>query len=320
MRYTNYLGFSIFHIKLFLSLCENLNYTKAAEECCVTQPTLSRTIKQLETTLGIQLFIRNTVRVTMTPAGKSLYKDMKRLYGEMESAILNAYRIQKGRNSLLTLGICDGMNITAEVLSFWEPFHRDHPNFEINMARDYNFLLLDKLRSQECDIIFDFWLKDKDDPFIASEQLFTGPLMLYMLPTNPLLEKAVLTLSDLRSQRLLIRSPSTDSNHAELIHKMYAQIGVEPRFAPYVANALDLSLNINEDNEGILADGYYVDRYCPYLEARPIENTQSTVWVRWVRGKDQNSDKDLFVREMLEFFRDRQKQQDSPASDGPAKR
>ena len=62
MRYNEYLNFSLYQIKEFLALCEHLNYTKAAKECFVTQSTLSRNIQSMENTLGIQLFVRNTVK------------------------------------------------------------------------------------------------------------------------------------------------------------------------------------------------------------------------------------------------------------------
>jgi DNA-binding transcriptional LysR family regulator len=302
MRYINYLNLSMYHIMLFLSLSENLNYTKTAEECCVTQSTLSRVIIQLENTIGIQLFIRNTSKVVLTPAGRSLYQDLKNLYGVLEDAVQKAYRIQKGKNCQLNLGINDGMNISAELLAFIKSFQEKHPSFEINFIRDYDHTLIKKLRDQTCDVIFDFTLKEKDDPLINSEPLFTGPMMLYMLTTNPLCHKEMLSLSDLRSQRLLVQSPSMESEQMEMIHKMFTDEGMEPRFSAFVSNALELSLNIKDDNEAILADRYYVDRYCPFLCARPIEGTKSTVWVRWMKGFSEETDIELFVDEILQFY------------------
>lgn len=307
MRYANYLNFSMYHIKLFLSLCEHLNYTKAAEECNVTQPTLSRIIKQLEDTMGIQLFIRNTVRVTMTPAGKSLYNDWKAINVQMEAAILKAYRLQKGRNRMVNLGFCDGINISQELLGFLQQFKQDHPNYEINMIRYSEPSILERLQHHDCDVAIELHPKDKENPFIGSEPLLKGPQMLYMLESNPLCRKEVLSITDLSTQRLLVRAPSSCSDHTEFVHNLFCGIGVEPRFAPYVSNALELSLNIRDSNEGILADRYYVDRYSPYLTGRPIADTESIVWVRWLRTVDTGTDIEIFVHELIQFFRDHNK-------------
>lgn len=269
----------------------------------MTQSTLSRIIIQLENTLGFQLFIRTTSKVVLTPAGKSLYKDLKSLYSNLEDAVEKAYRIQQGKNSLLNIGINDGMNISAELLSFIKIFQKKHPSFELNFIRDYDYTLLKKLRDQTCDVILDFVLKEKDDPLINYKPLLTGPLMLYMLQSNPLNDKEKLTLQDLRGQRLLVRSPSLEPEQIEIIHKMFTDMDIEPRFSTFVSNALELSLNIKEDNEGILADRYYVDRYSPFLCSKPIEGTKSTIWIRWMKGLTENADTNLFVNEILEFFR-----------------
>ena len=307
MRYINYLDFSIYHVRLFLSLAENLNYTKTAEKCCITQSTLSRIIIQLENSLGIQLFIRSTSKVILTPAGKSLYRDLKNLYGDIEDAVRRAYRIQKGESSVLNLGICDGMNIMNELLPFITAFKQKNPCYQINIVRDYNQTLVKKLRDQTCDVIFDFTLKDKNDVFIKSVPLFSGPLMLYMLASNPLIAKNTLTLADLRGQRLLIRSPSVDMEQTDLINDLCHDLGIEPRFSTFVSNASELALNISNDNEGILADRYYIDRDCAYLHVRPIEGTSSTVWMRWVTGLTENSDAERFTTELLSFFRESEK-------------
>ena len=59
---------------MFLTLADTLSYTKTAEIFGVTQPTISRNIYKLEVSLGLQLFIRDTSKVILTPAGKSLYE------------------------------------------------------------------------------------------------------------------------------------------------------------------------------------------------------------------------------------------------------
>jgi len=302
MRYINFLHFNIYHIQLFLSLAENLNYTKTADESGITQSTLSRIIIQLENLLGIQLFFRDTSKVALTPAGMSLYKDMKSLYGHVEDAVQKAYRIQNGKRNLLNIGISDGMNISEELLPFLKQFQKEHPDFEVFFSRDYDYKLMPKLKDHIYDVIFDFTVKDIDDSSINEKSFFSGPLMLYMLESNPLCKKEKLTISDLRDQCLLVRSPSLEPDGIELIRKMFANQGIEPLFSTFVANALDMSLNIRNDNEAILADRFYIDRYSPFLRVKEIENTNSTIKVRWFKDFSENKDTDLFVKEMIKYF------------------
>ena len=58
-------------LKYFIASAETLNFTVAANECCITQSTLSQQIKQLENDLGTPLFERIGKRVFLSEAGKN---------------------------------------------------------------------------------------------------------------------------------------------------------------------------------------------------------------------------------------------------------
>ena len=304
MRYNEYLNFSLYQIKEFLALCEHLNYTKAAKECFVTQSTLSRNIQSMENTLGIQLFVRNTVKVTPTPAGRNLYEKLKTIFEQYEDAIMGAYKIQEGKSHPITIGINDGMDIMPELLPFIREFMQVHPDFEINVFRDFNYSLTQKMEAHECDIILDFEGIGKKHSFIEAIPLLRGPLMLYFLKTNPLSRKSCLTLEDLASQQLLVRSPSRGSDQVDFSRNLYAPLGIEPNISIYVDNASDLALNIQQDNQAILADGFFIGRNCPYLDSRSVAGTESVIYIKWIGTKDEISDTQLFIRDLLEYFSD----------------
>ena len=67
------------HFKYFLVVAEELNFTKAAQRLFISQPPLSRQIKDLEQEIGAQLFIRNNKKVVLTEAGKFLQKETSTL-------------------------------------------------------------------------------------------------------------------------------------------------------------------------------------------------------------------------------------------------
>lgn len=84
------------HFKYFMAVAEELHYRKAAEKLFISQPGLSRQIKQMEEILDAQLFIRNKKKVTLTPAGKYLK-------GELEF-ILNHLELTKKQMKLIKVG------------------------------------------------------------------------------------------------------------------------------------------------------------------------------------------------------------------------
>jgi DNA-binding transcriptional LysR family regulator len=82
------------HIRYFLALCEERNFTRAARRCGVAQPSLTRAIKRLEKELGGDLFERSRKTTEMTAFGRS----MRPHFLEIDRAVANARR-EAGRQA-----------------------------------------------------------------------------------------------------------------------------------------------------------------------------------------------------------------------------
>lgn len=72
------------HLKYFLAVAEELNFTKASEKLFISQPPLSRQIIELEEELQAKLFIRNNKKVELTEAGKYFEKEVKTIFQNLE--------------------------------------------------------------------------------------------------------------------------------------------------------------------------------------------------------------------------------------------
>lgn len=81
------------HLNYFLKVAEELNFSKAADKLFISQPPLSRQIKELETELHAQLFIRNNKKVELTDAGKYFEAEVKQLLNSLESIKLKTRKI-----------------------------------------------------------------------------------------------------------------------------------------------------------------------------------------------------------------------------------
>ncbi|WP_454692139.1 LysR family transcriptional regulator [Achromobacter aloeverae] len=74
-------------LKLFVLLADNLNFQRTADKLFITQPTLSKLVKELEATIGVKLFDRTTRRVSLTRDGQDLLDTGRQMLDDYESGM-----------------------------------------------------------------------------------------------------------------------------------------------------------------------------------------------------------------------------------------
>src|SRR5436305_2460040 len=92
-------------IRYFLATVGELNFTKAAEKCNVTQPSLTRAIKQLEDELGGDLFRRERPQAQLTELGQRMYPLLKQCYDSALGARSLAASLKSREIGILRLGL-----------------------------------------------------------------------------------------------------------------------------------------------------------------------------------------------------------------------
>lgn len=98
------------HIDAFLAVAEELHFGRAAARLHISQPPLSRTIRQLEAELGTTLFIRNTRHVTLSAAGESLLTPARAMMSARQSALLAVAQASEGVTGRVRIGFSVASN------------------------------------------------------------------------------------------------------------------------------------------------------------------------------------------------------------------
>lgn len=138
-------------LRSFVEVARFGNFTRAAEELYLAQPSLSRQIAALEQDLGAQLFHRARGGSTLTAAGTSLLPLARRMLADAESVrreLAELAGLERGRVRLgATPTLC--ISLVAEVLS---AFHAEHPAIELHLSEQGSRRLLDELAGGELDL------------------------------------------------------------------------------------------------------------------------------------------------------------------------
>ena len=138
--------------KIFYSVASTGNITKAAEHLYISQPAVTKAIKQLENSLGGALFIRTKKGVILTEEGKILLEYVKNILDEAKNA-------QNKFNSLIQLEegkIHIGASATVSkhfLMPYLEEFHKLYPNIDIEITNELTTNLIKDLRNGYIDFL-----------------------------------------------------------------------------------------------------------------------------------------------------------------------
>ena len=140
--------------KTFYNVAKYGNITKTAEVTFTSQPAISRSIKQLENLLGIQLFFRTLNGMELTEKGKELYNCLEDVYSKIIETENNLQELNYFDKGKLNIGIPSQI-ATFVLFNQISQFHKMYPNIEITIVSKTTTQLLQALNKREIDFIID---------------------------------------------------------------------------------------------------------------------------------------------------------------------
>ncbi len=188
-------------LKYIVALDHKRHYIKAAEECFVTQPTLTIQVKKLEEEIGTIIFDRNTIPLTPTPIGKILIAKAKSILREANEFNEIAYSNTSGITGQYTLGIIP--TIAPYLLPlFLESFLKNNPLTKLIIKEMQTELIINALHNGTLDIgIVSTPLEDK---MIREINLYQEPFLLYCKNKETFSASEIVNQDDLTPDNLLI--------------------------------------------------------------------------------------------------------------------
>ena len=142
------------HLRYFVAVAEELNFTRAAERLGISQPPLSAQIRQLEKELGSQLLYRRARGVELTSAGKLLLEEARVILKQVDATKNSVRRRARGETGRLMLGSAGGTFFHPVVPEIIREYGKQYPDIILTPQASNTFLLLARLRAGHLDIAF----------------------------------------------------------------------------------------------------------------------------------------------------------------------
>ncbi|NOR20713.1 MAG: LysR family transcriptional regulator [Xanthomonadales bacterium] len=188
-------------LQYFVKLAELKHFSKAAEACFVSQPTLSTQIRKLEEELGVSLVERAPRHVMLTPIGEDIAHRARHVLRDIEH-IKTAARLSKNpATGTIKLGIFP--TLAPYLLPHVIPgIHDKYPELKLQLAEEKTEDILKMLDQGRLDA--GLLALPVDEPGLEMEVLFEEPFVTAMPANHPLCDKKTISIEDLEGQELLL--------------------------------------------------------------------------------------------------------------------
>ncbi|MQT92513.1 LysR family transcriptional regulator [Pseudomonas helleri] len=279
------------HLRCFLTLAEELHFSRAAERLHIEQSPLSRAIKELEEELGAQLFDRNRRGTRLTPAGQVLRKDVYRLFTILEQARENVRSVASGRQGTLRIAVSDGA-IEPRMSVWLARCREEEPEVEVQIAE---VSLAEQLRGLR-DGHFDAGFARADDMGndIVAHAVWHDPLLLAVPMRHPLLAHAHVPIAEVVRYPVIACHPGVCEGYCRQVGRLLLGLADEPNLVGH-ATSLDMMLTLVAAGYGVgfVTTAQMVACRHPDVVVRPILESDTAVLKTYVLRLDANDSEQL---------------------------
>ncbi len=262
-------------IKYFQAVVRFQNFTKAAEECFISQSAISQQIQALENELGVKLFHRERRKISLTQAGEFFYRKSLILVNDFDRLIAETLKLSTGFEQEISIGYLKNFGV-VELKKTLQEFQLKRPEISINLFSGTHEELYNLLRTGKIDVVINDLRRNPSDQYV---NFFLAEKYIYAeLPEkNSLAQLEFLTMEDLKNTPIILISSQNQERTEENFYKEY--FGVKSEII-FVENLEEAHLNVISNN------GYFFAEF--------IDSPQNSDGVKFIPIF--HKDKQIFIK------------------------
>jgi DNA-binding transcriptional LysR family regulator len=246
MKWTDRIGrrVKLRDLHIVLAVAEAGSMTRAAEELAVSYPVVSKTISELEHTLGVRLFDRSISGVQPTHYGRALLNSGAAVFDEMRKGLQQIEFIKRPDAGDLRIG--SSIVVDAGLLpAILEQFSRDFPRAVLHvMHEDIATQQYDNLRNRDVELVLGRLPATMNEPDLVAEPLFDEPNVVVAGSASHWAKRRNVTLADLIGEPWVLAQPGSLAR--SLQDEVFRNSGLESPPATVVTVSLHLYMRLIE--------------------------------------------------------------------------
>lgn len=271
------------NLECLIEVARHKSFSKAAEMMYISQPSISRAIKELEVQFGTVLFYRDTKSVDLTDAGETILKQAQQIVSSFQNITSELGALEKKQSGKIYIGLPPITAITAfsHLLS---SFKQTYPHINIHL---YEFGPK-KIETAIQDGLLDIGIFTPDEDNDSYNKIWfeQDPLEVVMHPTNKLTQYEVIDYEKLSEEQFIIYN--SDYHLRDMIIHECKQAGFQPKIILETSQR-EWMTQMVMDNLGI---ALLPSKICKsfddkVLVSRPLADPK--VWLRlafvWKKGR-----------------------------------
>jgi DNA-binding transcriptional LysR family regulator len=275
------------HLRYFVAVADELNFTRAAKKLRVAQPSLTRQIHNLEGELGVRLLDRGKSRVSLTDEGRSFLLDARRLVALSLESVQAVQRFSRGESGQLNLGYLFKFNfdlLPATLTSFYQTC----PEIAVNLFDMSPAEQLRALEARKIDLGF-VGLRPRaasqNMVALAWECVAHHDVVVVLPAQHPLAKKRTIMMRDLKAFFFVALSEQTHPGSHDWLRTLCAEAGFTPRILQDVELEAGIMTFVAEGLGVTLARAQIKNLPHPGVVFRPLAiAAKADYWIAWHSG------------------------------------
>jgi DNA-binding transcriptional LysR family regulator len=215
--------------RYFLAVSDALHFGRAAERLNISQPPLSRQIRQLEDQLGVDLFVRSKTGVMLTDAGLAFLPEAQQTLAQAEKAVTAAQAARGLEKHRFVIGYTTVFDRSA-IPDVFDRLRQSFPDWQIVTQGKHSIGLVREVRNGTMDAAF-VGLHTQADG-LTTEVVSEEPLLVALSTTHRLAGKRCLAFNDLHDEALFWFERRLNPGYYDYSRSVFEQNGFTPRMIP----------------------------------------------------------------------------------------